>query len=479
MKRGDTDNLQANHSENAVGHSLTRGGVLKLAGIGVLILILLSAVVYISFTLLPQGPGVGVILTTPLPTSIPDSISVIHTFPVTTEGIHVFNDQLAVWEMTEAQYEFAATHYTGTQKIFASDTRRLRAHNPDFITLNYRLGLGLGYQRATADCQPTGEWLEVIEGEKWVREYPQAPQESWFFEWGDQRILHCQWGWYVMDLEDASWREYWSNEVLRQLQANQADGVFVDGLIVPNYFGGDQFDPPLPEIDVAFEQTWSANIEDFIAYMQTGELADYYFVVNVGNWVTGRDITDYSGADGVLVVGFARWDEGGYFDPQDGDWQLQMDRILGFVNLDKILLLQQYIDHTDLEDRMFLLGSYLLVKGRYTYLNFELSPEPEWFPEYEIPVGSPIGDIPSTISALWRSDWKLYARNYSNGLTLVNPANEKQIVDLGATYYQATPHGGGVVPPDGDISEWAVEYTPVTNLILEPNQAAVLLIETP
>jgi len=36
-------------------------------------------------------------------------------FPDTTDGIHVFNDQLATWSMTEAQFQFAATHYAGSQ----------------------------------------------------------------------------------------------------------------------------------------------------------------------------------------------------------------------------------------------------------------------------------------------------------------------------------------------------------------------------
>ena len=58
--------------------------------------------------------------------------------------------------MSEAQFEFAATHYAGTQKVFASDARRFRSHNPNFIILNYRLGMGLGYQSTTEDCEPNG-----------------------------------------------------------------------------------------------------------------------------------------------------------------------------------------------------------------------------------------------------------------------------------------------------------------------------------
>ncbi|MEW6400675.1 MAG: putative glycoside hydrolase [Chloroflexota bacterium] len=409
----------------------------------------------------------------------PELPGTIHSFPDTVEDIHVFNDQLAVWEMSEAQFEFAASHYAGTQKVFASDARRLRSHNPNFIILNYRLGLGLGYRNATGDCEPSGAWLEVIKGEKKLREYPEDPPDEWFFKWEGQRVFFCDWGWYVMDISNASWREYWSGEVLRQLQANAADGVFIDSLVPPNYYGGDRFDPALPGVDETFEGTWSSQIEDFIAYGQAGELAGYYLIPNVGSWVIGRDSTDYSGADGVMVEGFGRWSEGPYFSAQEGDWQTQMDRILQMVRLDKIILLQQYVDGSNVEDRMFLLGSYLLVKGNYTYLNLEFSSDPEWFPEYEIPIGAPVGGIPRSISSLWRSGWGVYARMYTSGLVLVNPSDKVQEITLEKTYYQAFPYGGGIVPVDGDVSSWMVDYVPVTTVTLMPNQAAVLLTEVP
>jgi hypothetical protein len=454
---------------------LSRKAKWGFAGISLLIFTLLFSVLWISFTRLPPKPALGVVLTTPLAARTPDLPLTIRAFPETLENIHIFNDQLAVWEMSEAQFEFAATHYIGTQKVFASDARRFRAHNPNFIILNYRLGPGLGYQNISENCEPGGTWLEVIEGEKWVREYPENPPDEWFFKLDGQRVLFCDWGWYLMDLSNISWREYWAGEVLRQLRANAADGIFVDSLFPPNYYGGDKFDPELPGLDQAFERNWSSQIEAFIDFGQSGDLAAYHFIPNAGEWVNGRDMTDYSGADGLMVEGFGRWASGEYFLAQDGDWQLQMDRILSLVNLDKIVLLQQYVNQENVEDRQFLLGSYLLVKGRHTYLNLELSAEPEWFPEYKIPIGTPLGGLPASISSLWRSDWGLYARTYSHGLVLVNPSTKLQEVVFQKTYYQAFPYGGGVVPADGNVSAWMVDYLPVINVSLGPNQAVILL----
>jgi len=457
----------------------SRGAKWKFVGVSVLVFILLSSVLLTFINNLHHESDLGVVLTTPVAATTPDRPFIIHSFPDTIEGIHVFNDQLAVWEMSEAQFEFAARHYVGAQKIFASDVRRLRAHNPNFVVLNYRPGLGLGYQYTLEGCEPNGIWLEVIEGERWVREYPDNPPDEWFFKLDGQRVLFCDSGWFVMDISNSSWEEYWAGEVLRQLRTNAADGVFVDGLFPPNYYGSDKFDPKLPVVDQTFEDAWSADIEDFIAFGQEGELADYYFIPNAGEWVTGRDITNYSGADGIMVEGFGRWDSGEYFLAQEGDWQLQMDRILSMVNLDKIILLQQYVNKDNEEDRLFLLGSYLLVKGQHTYLNLEFSTKPEWFPEYEIPIGTPVGGIPPSISALWRSDWGIYVRGFSNGLVLVNPSEKTQEMTLQRTYYQAFPYGGGIVPASGDVSNWEVDYIPVTSVSLDPNRAAILLEELP
>ena len=403
----------------------------------------------------------------------------IRPMPETTDGIYVFNDQLAGESMTEAQFEFAATHYVGAQKLLRTYTDHLRAYNPNFIVLNYRLGLSLGYRKIEGACEPTGPWLEIIEGNEWVREYPEAPQERWFFKWQGQRVLECEAGWYLMDVDNISWRDYWAGEVLRQLRVANADGVFADNFSVPNYRGHTNYAPPLPELDETFEHAWSARLEDFITFAQTGELAGYYFIPNVGEWINGRDITDYAAADGVMVEGFARRGHDGYFDPADRDWQLQMERILGLVRQDKIILAQQYVDPANVADRMFVLASFLLIKGKHTYINLELGPEPEWFPEYEIPLGQPEADIPLTINALWHKAWGVYARPYSNGLVLVNPTAATQTIPLDNTYYQALPTGGGFVPADGNVSAWTVHYTPVSRLTLAPNQGAVLLKTAP
>lgn len=427
----------------------------------------------------------GAATSTPTPTATATSTSTstptplsgaARPWPDTAAGIHVFNDQITqLRDLSDAQIRFAATHYAGTQKMVRGDADRLRALNPDFLILHYRLGPGLGYRVTQNGCQATGEYLSIIEGNGWVQEWPgeEAVQAGWFFPWnGQARVLNCDWGWYLMELGNASYRSWWIGEVLRQLAANDNDGLFADSLSVPNYLGYDHYAPALPGVDAGFEAAWATRIQDWLVYVKAQLGPRYKLIPNAGSWVTTRDPTGYSAADGVMIEGFAEWDAGTPFDL--ADWQLQMDRILGLTRLDKILILQSYTDGS-VADRTFLLSNYLLVKGAHSYINLDIGLDPEWWPEYEIPIGSYVGGLPASAAALYDAAAGVYRRAYTNGLVLINPGAASRSVALGGTYYLATPVGGGNVPADGNTSGWRVDYAAVTSVTLAPARGAILL----
>ncbi|MEW5873095.1 MAG: putative glycoside hydrolase [Chloroflexota bacterium] len=423
----------------------------------------------------------------PQPTQTVNPSPLARPWPDTTQGIHVFNDQLVPW-MSAAQYRFAATHYAGTQKMTRSDAERLRALNPDFLILHYRLGGALGYRAIQGGCQPTGGWLEIIEGDQWVREWPgeTALSENWFFHWpqaGRQRLLNCDWGWYQAELDDPAWRDYWQAEVLRQVQANAADGVFMDSLSVPNFLGAERFSPRLPPVDAAFESAWSERIARWLEWLQGQPLGDYLLIPNVGGWITTRDLTDYRAADGVMIEGFALETDGSPLDPED--WRLQMDRALSFTRQGKALI-AQVAGVVEPQPRLFALGSYLLIKGEHTFINIELDLEPEWWPEYEIPIGAPTHSAMDSIDDLYQPVGKggsetrpyIYRRDFSNGFVLVNPGPRTLQVDLERAAYLAQPEGGGALPADG-VPTGALSYTAVTQISLPPVSALILLDESP
>jgi hypothetical protein len=432
----------------------------------------------------PPGPGLSdataVVTPAPLalqPVGTPFADPVFGTgprpLPNTGAGIHVFNDQLG--SLSPGRVAFAASHYAGTQKMTRADADALRAVNPDFVILHYRLGHGLGYRQAGAGCVPNGGYLYIIDG-TWTQEWPgdAVVQNAWFYTYGGQRVFQCQYGWYLMQLDDPGWRAWWSAALLSQLANNDDDGVFADSFSVPNYLGGGSFNPALPGYDAAFEAEWTARIGRFIAYVQGRLAGRYYWIPNVGFWVTGRDAVDYSGADGVMIEGFGQ-DAFAAFGALD--WALQMDRALGLVNTGRAVIGQSY-EVATVEERLFTLGSYLLIKGARTYVNLDTGLDPEWWPEYEIPIGAPAGAPPATVAALFNTTWGVYARSYSNGLVLVNTSNSWRDVTLGGDYYRAQPSGGGTVPSSGVLpGNWTVNYTQVSSVTLAPGQAGVLVLD--
>ena len=400
------------------------------------------------------------------------------SFPNTSEGIFVFNDQLATWGMTEAQYQFAATHYAGTQKILRDDARHLRQYNPNFLVLHYRLGQALGHSTPDAACQPTTDYFSIIDGNAWVQEWPGEAnvQENWFFHYNSSRVFSCDWGHYLTELNDASWREWWSTQVISQLIANEDDALFADSYSPPNYFGHCAYNPCLPDVDAAFEQQWADREYAFTGYIQSRFASRWKWLPNIGALITSRDPSDYSNLDGAMIEGFAEWGYGNYFD--QADWELQQNRLLALIRADKIIIGQTYPDETDVNERLFVLGAYLLIKGRYTYINLDTAMEPEWFPEYAIDLGSPIDPLPTEIATYLDPTWQVYVRHYAKGMVLVNPSDSARSINLGSTYYRVTPVGGGLVPEDGS-APGTLNYTTVTSINLGANQAAIVLKALP
>jgi len=398
------------------------------------------------------------------------------TFPNTTDGIFVFNDQISPGRLSEAQVRFAATHYVGSQKMTRPEARQLRRHNPNFLVLHYRLAQALGHSPADENCRPTGDFITIVRGDEWVREWPgdEAVSEEWFYQWHGSRVYGCDWGHYLMDLDNPAWREWWSARVIEELIANENDGVFADSFHVPNY--GFTWTPPLPVVDPAFEAAWARREHDFTDYMQQRFAGRWLWIPNIGGLVTTRDPSDYSNIDGAMIEGFAAPGHGRWFPLVD--WELEMNRLLPLLRADKIIIAQSYPELADMPTRLFLLSCYLLIKGEYTYLNLELSAAPEWLPEYDIDLGPPAQPLPASISEMLHPQWQVYARRYAKGLVLVNPTETTREVDLGATYHAACPEGGGPVPADGS-KPGSLTYRAVSRLTLAPHQGAILLTQRP
>jgi hypothetical protein len=384
--------------------------------------------------------------------------------PDTRERISIFNDQLAA-NLSPGQLRFAASHYSGAQKLPAAQVDALKRLNPNFFVLQYRLAVGLGYRVPDAACRPTGDWLRILHGNRWKREWPSRVRERWLDHRAGKRVLHCRWGWYLTNPDDLTWRARFTTGLRDEIGATHTDGAFLDSASVPSYFGATEFSPRLPELDPAFERRWSKRLERFLTLVraQIGRPV----IANAGSWITTRDQTNYSRVDGVMIEGFA-------LGLAAGDWALQLDRALSLVRRGRIVIAQAYPRTDDVHARTFALASYLLVKGRRTFVNLEVAQEPEWFPEYELELG-PATSLPRRIADL-RSRGA-YARRFQRGLVIVNPSAATVTYPLGRVMYWVQPRGGGVLPRSGlKPAAWRLGATGVSGAItLGPAQAAILL----
>lgn len=99
-------------------------------------------------------------------------------FATTTEGIHIWMDQLG--NLSPQMTQFLATHVDGTQKQTPSQIAALQAINPNFGLLNYRLGTMAGPPQYIINGQWSSDWTTVNGHEDWFahQSYSGEPQTA-------------------------------------------------------------------------------------------------------------------------------------------------------------------------------------------------------------------------------------------------------------------------------------------------------------
>lgn len=392
-------------------------------------------------------------------------------WPDTRSRIVPFADQLPDG-MSAAQRQFAATRFAGTQKMRRSEIRALRIYNPNFLCLHYQLGVGAGP-------------AEFIIGDAWGSDWAFVnAQAGWFLRNASGRRIHqTQWNWDVMDIRYAGGRpvtgfpDYWISQCLARIRAAENDGVFADSFM-PDAYGFGQSSPAHPWLEDPGQclANWVPSLEKFGRECRAAlRAAGFRFLPNLGALITGWLNVDYGLGDGGMIESFAFWGPGDYFDA--ADWALQVDRALALTRAGRILICQSYPEAGNARERMFATASYLLIKDRATYLNLLATDDValEYYPEYMIDLGAARGAVPAGAGALWHAGWGVYRRDFANGIVLVNPgARTVTIPNLGATYRQVIPRGGGVVDESGRHGG-SLAYTSVRSLTLPAHSGAVLL----
>lgn len=385
--------------------------------------------------------------------------------PDTTDRVVPFADQLRDGA-SDKLVRFVATRFAGTQKMRRAENARYRAVNPRWMLLHYRLGISSGPARYIRNGEWGSDWSEVTRHEDWFLHNATGARHH-----------HRTNNWDIHDIRHEGFREYWVSSTIEDMRATGAQGVFADSFEAG--VSGHGITPPDPRFrdtapanPAAWENgvTWLHQKLDFVDYVMT-RFSDtpekFLFVPNIGGLTTTWWWPGYARVDGAMLENFA-------LEAVGEDWRLSMNRALELTRAGKLIIVESY--PANVRDRLFLFASYLLIKGRRTFINAG-GLGVFYFPEYTIDLGPPLDALPADAA---RYGWQgVYKREFRNAIVLVNPGDAEVRVQLPRTFSLVTPIGGGAtddshVDPLGNYVGGSLEYRDVTSLPLPSRSAALL-----
>lgn len=415
-------------------------------------------------------------------------------FPVTTNGIHVLEDQLP-GGLSSAMVRFLATHTDGTQKQTLNITNQFRAINPNFTVLHYQLGTGNSAYQYIINNQWSSDFSFVNQHEDWFahQTYSGEPQSA--ADLASGRVGNST-GWYQADISNLAWQQYTLGQVLQNIAATGSNAWFADSYIFG--IGGAGYSAPIP---TRYQGTnaanpaywpggvtwttqlgnWARAVENAFAQYNAAHGTSYKFLPNLDGRTTSWEPNWYNDASGVPFIDGAFLEHFGQA-TNTYDWKLSMNRGLNLTHNGKIVIMEPYLGGPDTaagqRQRTFLLGTYLLLKGDHTYLNMISGGGAQYFPEYQLNLGAPVAPPPAGVSSyLWNG---VYRRNFQNGFVLVNPGSTTYTLSLGGSYRQVQGHGGGTltasqIDAKGNYTGGYLTYQTVSSVTLPGGYAAIFL----
>jgi hypothetical protein len=440
--------------------------------------------------------------------------------PSTKRWNLVWADQIIPGNVTAGQLQFAAQNYAGTQKIWSWQANQFRAYNPDFLVLTYHLAAGLN-PRDNADVpdpknQSSGN-IGVIAPAGYVPEW-----DTYFVPWlqahgivtGTQRfeqmfqhydalspnnrVWHSDPYW-LMNLDNADWRQYLGDMMLQWLAGNQNEGVFFDEAV--ETYGG-AYNPNVNDPSPINFYWWQFSHFPY-GYGAIGDLsgfavwenarflqafqvlharfhtaaADYLVIPNVDQMVTGwyDPLWTDGDASGQTIDGAMMESFGNY---TGSDMALTLERGLRHVTGRGKILIAQFYDARDAE-RLRRAGMYMLIKNENSFINILSGNGVQWYPEYEIDLGDQ-SLVPASLDSLrvaGSGTQSLWGRTYANGMVLCNTSDSTMSYTLPAArqWGRAVTSGGGDVAGDGTPPAHSLTYTPVFGSVGVPASGCVIL----
>ena len=316
---------------------------------------------------------------------------------------------LTAYDFSDADIPFIASHFNmiDTYLSKAKQIQKIKKLNPLFRAIYYKNALT----------------------------HREGATEGWYVHDAQtgSRLINKNWGWYLMDIGNASYRTSLAHRIKNDLDANPVfDGVFLDD-VWPRATSGSSFvregtaDPGvLPQSVI---DSWQVSMRLLLGEVKAS-IGRRLLIIN-----TGVYIDYFTLADGQMYEAFchANWQPFREYYP---DWQKGLERMIVANHSGKIYLAQSGIKDgaTDTQIKItqrYCFAMFMLGANTNAYFYFKPSMKYQgvtYFPEWDIDIGSPMEDYHA------RTGTPTYEREYSKGLVLINPSSESVQINLGTKY---------------------------------------------
>ncbi|RLF57289.1 MAG: hypothetical protein DRN27_08090, partial [Thermoplasmata archaeon] len=250
------------------------------------------------------------------------------------------------------------------------------------------------------------------------------------------------------------WVNYFAEVAKNTINTYNLDGLLID--LADNKINENNFGGLLP--DNFSQERWKQATRTALQYIKT-KLSDKLVVFNGVGWYNDEEqnlnVTD----GGLWEVWAFRPTLNRYLGEEE--WKRALEMTQQYKDNKKIVLVSKKPGLTeDIQTRMFLLSSYLLVNNKNVSLqmiDYSYSPngKMQYYPEYDIDLGMPLGD--------YTEHNGIYKREFEKGIVLVNPDNsQSKSYSLDKEYSEVNPVGGGYVKEDGSWDGY-LTYEPISN----------------
>jgi len=252
-----------------------------------------------------------------------------------------------------------------------------------------------------------------------------SSRDDWFVhDYEGSKLLHKDFNWYLMDVGNQGWVNYYIGRVKVKLESFGYDGVFADDVwsSLDVEFRRELDHRPAPPAANKIA-TWHADMLEMLKAVKKS-IGNKLLVYNGVDW-KDLDLDYLEVADGVMLEGFAR--------PRlsEVEWKHQLSRLIDAGKRGKIFLAQSLITPTATKQeglaQMFCLASYLLGADKTSFFNVaENYTSLDYLPECNLEIGHPIGS--------YYESQGIYQRRFACGTALVNPSEASRKVRLDGAY---------------------------------------------